>query len=116
EDVDQFVGLAETTAKTLSSPWGGVEMSLAGMLQAPSFLYRLDATEDDPGAPGRKRFTDFSMASRLSYLLWGSAPDDELLDAAGSGSLSTEEGVRNAAQRLLGSTTAQGGVARFFDE
>lgn len=70
------------------------------MLQSPQFIYRpepiaartaVQVVQVDP----------FAMASRLSFFLWQGTPDDALLDAAESGALSSEDGIRTQAQRML---------------
>lgn len=91
--------------------------SLAGVteaiLQSPDFLYRVEHGEDD-GA-GRRRPTGYEMASRLSYFLWGTMPDDDLFAAAASGELATPEGVLAHATRMLESDRARTMVRFFFD-
>ena len=65
----------------------GIEMALRAMLVSPDFLFRI---ERDPAgsAPGSvHRVSDFELASRLSFFLWSSIPDDELLNLAEQGKL-----------------------------
>ncbi|MEM6989502.1 MAG: DUF1592 domain-containing protein [Myxococcota bacterium] len=84
------------------------ELSLSALLMDAEFLYLVERGEptDEPGVI---RIDDFAMASRLSFLLWGSGPDDALLDRAQSGELSTQSGVRDTALEMLGDprSTAQ---------
>jgi hypothetical protein len=91
-----------------SSQWGfakGIELVLAAVLQSSRYLYRVEfgAPTATPGAPNVKALTPYELASRLSYLLWGSMPDQPLLDAAGSGQLTTREQIATQARRLLAS-------------
>lgn len=81
----------------------GVEMVVAAMLQHPSLLYRVEAGIPDsvPGDPTLRRLTGYEVAQRLSYNFWGTLPDDALFAAAAAGELSTPEGVRAQAERLL---------------
>jgi hypothetical protein len=71
----------------------GVELVLESMLQDPEFLYRLEI-----GTPGADAsvlsLDDYELATRLSFLLWGSTPDDALLDAAQASRLSDPAGRR----------------------
>ena len=60
----------------------GVRVVIEWMLQSPQFLYRLEFGEPVENAAGLMRPTPYEMATRLSYLFWGSAPDQPLLDAA----------------------------------
>lgn len=78
----------------------GVRLVVETMLQSPNFLYRVErgtGVIDDFG----ERISDYEAASRLSFMLWGSTPDDTLLAAAASGELSTPEGVATVARRLV---------------
>jgi hypothetical protein len=94
----------------------GLRMALYGMLQSPQFLYRSEIGEPDPGAPERFRYTSYEMAERLSFLLWDTSPDLELLGAAERGELVTEAGIYDQAARLLESPRARGAVQAFFGQ
>lgn len=63
-----------------------------------------------------KRYTAHAMASRLSFFLWNTTPDDELLDAAQAGALVEENGLRQQVERLLASPRARVGARNFFGE
>ncbi|MCA9625858.1 MAG: DUF1592 domain-containing protein, partial [Myxococcales bacterium] len=94
--------------------WLGLQMVVSGMLQAPSFVYRVELGEPDEADPTRRRYTGFEMASRLSYLLWNTTPDDTLLDAAAAGDLDHAAGVDQQARRLLADPRASQAVQDFF--
>ena len=96
--------------------WLGLRLAVAGMLQSPNMLYRVELGHPDPQAPGRLRFNGYEMASRLSFVLWNTAPDDTLLDAAAAGELDTREGVRTHARRLLEHPRARAAVQDFFGQ
>ena len=91
----------------------GVEFALRAILVDPEFLFRI---EQDPAAaaPGEPyRISDLELASRLSFFLWSSIPDDDLLDAAASGSL-RDEGVLGAqVRRMLADPKAEALVDNF---
>jgi hypothetical protein len=91
----------------------GVQAVLARALQAPQFLYRVELGETIDAAKNLARPSAFEMASRLSYLLWGSMPDDALLSAARDGKLGTAEGVRAEAARMLEDPQAHEVVSYF---
>jgi hypothetical protein len=76
-----------------------MEWLLAGILQSPDFLYQL-ATPVTAAGP-TLALDDFTVASRLSFFLWASAPDAQLLDAAGQGALRTTTAVEAQARRML---------------
>ncbi len=92
----------------------GVTYGIAAILQDPRFLYRVELGVDD-GAGGRV-LTDLELASRLSFLLWNTLPDETLLAAAEAGQLQTEEGLRDSVARLLEDPQSRDGLANFFTE
>jgi hypothetical protein len=83
-----------------------LELTLEAFLQSPQFLYRIEAGDPGENADTAVRLDGYAMASRLSYLLWQSMPDDALLDAAEQGSLQTSEGIADQARRMLQSPQA----------
>jgi hypothetical protein len=91
----------------------GVESMLQLVLQSPYFLYRVElggiATED----PTLQRIDDHDVASRLSYLLWNSMPDDALFAAADEGKLGTKEEIAEQARRMMKDPRARAAVANF---
>ncbi|MGB1013657.1 MAG: DUF1592 domain-containing protein, partial [Nannocystaceae bacterium] len=87
---------------------------VAGMLQSPHFIYRVERGEPDPQDPTRRRYTSWEMASRLSFLIWNSPPDDILLTAAESGSLLTAAGIEEQATRMLDDARTRVAVQSFF--
>ncbi|MBL4687731.1 MAG: DUF1592 domain-containing protein [Nannocystaceae bacterium] len=89
----------------------GVRLTLESMLQSPMFLYRIEASEGEAG--GVIPLSDYEVASRLSYFLWDSMPDDELLDAAAADMLGEYEGVAEQAARMLDNPKAANAVEQF---
>jgi hypothetical protein len=79
----------------------GIQVALERMLASPDFLFRI--VEDPPGiAAGEMyRISDLELASRLSFFLWSSMPDDELLDLAGRGALNTPVELERQTRRML---------------
>src|SRR5689334_17164509 len=74
----------------------GVEHGLRLILANPKFLFRVERAADKPGP-----VSDLELASRLSFFLWSSIPDDTLIDAAASGRLSTPAGIERQVTRML---------------
>jgi hypothetical protein len=107
EDLAPYLRLA---ARAGPGDARGLEVALAALLQSPRFLYAVEAGEPAPGQPGLRRYTGIELANRLALFLWSSVPDDDLLDLAARGSLSTEEGVRTVALRMLADPRARRGV------
>ncbi|HUS64765.1 MAG TPA: DUF1592 domain-containing protein [Kofleriaceae bacterium] len=92
----------------------GIRLVLEAMLQSPQFLYRIEMGE--PGGDGWSRPTPWEMASRLSYLFWGSMPDEELFAAARAGRLSTPDELEAHARRLLADPRAAEHIAHFHEQ
>ncbi len=90
---------------------------LEAMLQGPDFVYRLEFGLDDPALCGTaRRLSGHEMATRLSYLLWGSMPDAALEQAAEAGELDSAPGVLAEASRLLEDTRSRSLVRHFFEQ
>lgn len=96
--------------------WEALRLMTGGMLQSPYFIYRVEQGEPDPDDETRLRFSDYEMASRLSYLLWDTTPDDALLDAADAQQLTTVEGIAAQVDRMLESPRAKASVLAFFSQ
>ena len=90
----------------------GIEYVLSAMLQSPYFLYRVEEGEAD-GDEGR-RYTSWEMASRLSYFIWNTTPDAELLEAAAGDTLIDDESLTVQVERMLADPRARQGVRSFF--
>jgi hypothetical protein len=89
-----------------------VELVLRSMLQDPEFLYRIESGTADT-EPGVFRLSEYEMATRLSFLVWSSTPDQALLDAAAAGELLDPVARRAEAERLLADDRARTMVQRF---
>ena len=89
-------------------------------LQSPEYLYRVELGADGASPPSPPTLAvpvaTFELASRLSYLFWGTMPDAALFAAAQSGQLSTADGVRAQAARLLADPQTRVTFASFYQE
>ena len=116
-DLTRYVSVATDIAK---EPGGsilvGLKYAVSAILQSPEFLYRVELGAPSAADGGRNKYTDFEMASRLASLLWGSVPDEALLNAAASGKLSTAEGVLAQAKTMLASQKAHQAFANFAND
>ena len=92
----------------------GLVLTIAGVLQAPAFLYRVERGE--PGQGSVTALTGWEMASKLSYFLWDSMPDAALFEAARQGKLSTAEEVATQARRMLEDPRAREAVIHFHHQ
>jgi len=91
----------------------GIRLVVQSLLQSPYFLYHVEMGEtagpDDLKAP----LTQYEVASRLSFFLWDTMPDDALLDAADAAQLSTPAQLRDQAERMLEDPRARDAIASF---
>ncbi len=90
-----------------------VEQVLRAFLMSPHFLYRVEMGQGIDPQTKQTRLSSYEMATRLSYLFWGTMPDEELLAAADKGALSQPAQIVAQAQRLL-SHPSGGRVFRDF--
>lgn len=91
---------------------GGIERALSSILVSPEFLFRVE--RDPKKLEGDAyRITDLELASRLSFFLWSSLPDEELLDLAIAGKLSDPEILREQTLRLLADSRSSSLVTNF---
>jgi cytochrome c551/c552 len=90
---------------------GGIERALRLILSNPQFVFRL---EHD--APGLHRVNDLDLASRLSFFLWSSIPDDELLSAAEQGRLRDDKELERQVKRMLADPRSSSLVTSFADQ
>ena len=93
-----FVRLAGKQGQTRRQ---GVQLALQAMLVSPNFLFRIERDPLAKGAADIHQISNVELASRLSYFLWSSMPDDELLNAAESGRLRTPAVLHQQVTRML---------------
>jgi hypothetical protein len=106
--------VAANGAKQSSDFYAGLELALTSLLVAPDFLFRVETSEPDPANPGRRRLDANTKAARLSFLLWDTAPDEELIATARSGAIHTEPVLRQQLERLVASPRFEQGARAFF--
>ena len=90
-----------------------VEAAVRAFLQHPRFLYRVELGTPVQGARGVFELDDFEVATRLSYMLWGSTPDDWLLDVAEDGGLGDGPSISAIAEMMLEDERAHERIGRF---
>jgi hypothetical protein len=94
----------------------GIESSLQFVLASPAFLFRI---EPDPAgiAPNTAyRVDDFALASRLSFFLWSTIPDDQLLTLAGQGKLKDPVVLEAQVRRMLADKRSNSMIANFAEQ
>jgi hypothetical protein len=114
--IKAIVEVAGQSADAVHDFYAGLASGLAGMLETPEFLFITDASEPDPNHPGQRRLDPYSKASRLSFLLWDTMPDEALLKAARDGDLDTRRGLRHQVDRMLASPRLNQGVRAFISD
>src|ERR1700678_3417690 len=92
---------------------GGIELALERILASPKFLFRIERDPSDGIAGKNYSASDFEMASRLSFFLWSSIPDDELLHLASEGKLSNPDVFDRQVRRMLADPKSQALVSNF---
>ncbi len=110
--LNRYAGLVRMAVDEMGESYEvGLSIALQAMLVAPDFLFRLER-EPEPGQTER-RLDDFELASRLSYFLWSSMPDDELFALAGRNELRKPETLRQQIHRMLQADRAEALVDNF---
>ena len=116
EEVDRLMAVAENRVTNGHSPMEGFKDALKAALCSPAFVYLSQDTvpaKEDPKT--RPRLNGYALASRLSYFLWSSMPDAELLKLAGSGELTKPNVLIAQTRRMLASPRSDAFVSGFLD-
>lgn len=111
-EMDGLVGLVRDAMTTGADFPTAIKQIVVALLVSEAFLYRVEL-DPDPNAAVAHPLAGHELATRLSYLIWTSTPDDALLDAAEAGQLDTQDGLRAQVQRLLADPRADGFVRDF---
>jgi hypothetical protein len=110
DEVKRYSAVFSEQARVSRRFLDGARVVVEAMLQSPNFLFHVEAGPDG-------RYTDYDVASRLSYLLWNTMPDEALFEAAAKGELSTVAGRQTAAWRLLSNVPkGRDALDQFFEE
>jgi hypothetical protein len=110
DEVKRYSAVFSEQARVSRRFLDGARVVVEAMLQSPNFLFHVEAGPDGT-------FSDYDAASRLSYLLWNTMPDDALFDAAAKGELSSAAGREQAARRMLeNAPKSREALDQFFEE
>jgi hypothetical protein len=119
EDMEWVRGFYQEGRGTSESPGtfqDGIELALRRILTSPQFLVRAEK-EPANATPGQPyRITDLELASRLSFMLWSSIPDDELINVASRNKLHTSPVLEQQVRRMLADPRANALVENFGDQ
>ncbi len=114
-ELDNRVGLSRRIAGQTNDFYAGLRYSLSMLLQLPDFTFRSEVAVTS--ADGKSGTLDsYSRATRLSFLMWNTTPDAELLRAADSGELNTSAGLAKQVDRLMASPRLDAGLRAFFGD
>ena len=79
----------------------GIELVISTILQSPSFVYRVELGQKTGSIDGAVKLTPYEVASRLSYFIWGTMPDQALFQAADAGKLGNADAIAAQVERML---------------
>lgn len=108
-ELDQRTALARRMAERTGDFYAGLRYSLSMLLQLPDFLFRTETASNGT-------LDAYSRATRLSFLMWNTTPDAELLRAAAAGELTTRDGLAKQVDRLMASPRLETGMRAFFED
>jgi hypothetical protein len=94
----------------------GIELAIRRLLVTPEFLFRIEVEPANLPADTNYRLSDIELASRLSFFLWSSIPDDELIDAAAGGRLKDTAEADRQVRRMLQDTRSRALVDNFVGQ
>ncbi|HEY8503799.1 MAG TPA: DUF1592 domain-containing protein, partial [Gemmataceae bacterium] len=114
EEIDRLMKLVEL-AKSEGEPFEArIRLALRAVLVSPHFLFRVEPDPEDPN--GVRELNDFELATRLSYFLWSSMPDEELFRLAEKGELGKPEVLEAQVRRMLADPKAEALVENFVGQ
>lgn len=111
DEVTRFSEFFQVVRKEMPSFEEAIKETLAMALVSPHFLYILE-----PFSAERRPLTQYELAARLSYFLWSTMPDEELLASAGSGGLSTPDELTDQVERMVKHPRSQQFVENFVSQ
>jgi hypothetical protein len=115
-ELDRLVELVEQSVRDGDTFERGIQLAVAAILVSPHFLFRVELAKDTKAVGEYQVLTDFEVATRLSYFLWSSLPDDALMALAREGKLQDEATLEAQALRMLHDTKAQALVENFASQ
>src|SRR5207249_292759 len=94
----------------------GIRAALQAMLASPHFLFRIEETPAGMKPGQNYRISDVELASRLSYFLWGTGPDAELMKVATNGTLKVPAVLEKQVRRMIAEPRAEALSTRFASQ
>jgi mono/diheme cytochrome c family protein len=112
-EVDRVLQLVEAVHADGGNFGEAIGLGLQAMLVSPHFLFRVELDPPPDDADGIRELNDFEVATRLSYFLWSSMPDDELFELARQGALRKDGNLEKQARRMLADEKSRALVENF---
>lgn len=112
-ELQRLMRLAGRSMRDGESFEGMIQTVLQTVLVSPQFLFRIERSPAQSSDQPARELDDFELASRLSYFLWSSMPDDALFEAAATGSLRSAEALRRQTKRMLADPRSSALVENF---
>ncbi len=116
EDVEPLMNLYHSALDQYGSFDAGIQMALEGLLVNVEFLFRIESDPKNIAKDSNYELSDIELASRLSFFLWSSIPDDELLSLADKGRLSDPKILNTQVNRMLKDDRSQTLVNNFAEQ
>jgi len=114
-ELDSTLHVAEASAGSSGDFYAGLQSGLARLLVSPNFLFRVERMAAGSTA-SQQRLDSYSVATRLSFLLWNAPPDDQLLNAAAAGKLDDPQDLASQIDAMMASSKFENGVRAFFSD
>lgn len=113
DEAERLLKLYDLGTKAGGTHESGLRLGLEAVLTSPSFLFRV---ETDPKKGGSRLLNPYELATRLSYFLWSSTPDDRLLELARKGTLTKPEVLSAETKRMLADPKSQALADNFAEQ
>ena len=114
-EISGLADLAQDFVMTGGKPDDGLKLAMKGVLLSPHFIYRVEL-DPDPTSKMPHRVSGFELASRLSYYLWSTMPDQALLVEAQGGNLVTDSGLSAQVERMLADPRSSALISNFVGQ
>ena len=115
EEIQSLMKPVMTARMVGGTPTEGIQNALTAVLLSPFFIFKVEI-DPDPASTTSRRISQHELATRMSYALWSSTPDEMLLAAADSGQLATDDQVSVQIDRLLADSRADALLDEFAAE
>ena len=116
EELTPFVRLTERITTEEETFITALQVAVSAVLVSPQFLFRIETDKNPNDANDRHPLNDFELASRLSYFLWSSMPDDDLMLHAEKGDLHTDSEIDRQVRRMLADPRSRALVDNFAEQ